>query len=116
MVARSRRAAPGQASPAVRTLLVDFVSVDDAAACVSAIIAGGLVPAALEMVAGGMIGAIEDYVHAGYPVDAAAVLLVEVDGLPAFVDDAASLVRDIAQAHGARTVRVAADDAERQLL
>ena len=102
--------------PAVRTLLVDFESVDDAAACVSAIIAGGLVPAALEMVAGGMIAAIEDFVHAGYPVDAAAVLLVEVDGLPAFVEDAAALVRAIAGANGARTVRVAADEMERQLL
>jgi glycolate oxidase len=102
--------------PAVRTLLVDFLSVDDAAACVSAIIAGGLVPAALEMVAGGMIAAIEDFVHAGYPIDAAAVLLVEVDGLPAFVDDAASLVTEISLANGARTVRVAANETERQLL
>ncbi|HEX4821738.1 MAG TPA: FAD-linked oxidase C-terminal domain-containing protein [Acidimicrobiales bacterium] len=102
--------------PAVRTLLVDFLSIDDAAACVSAIIAGGLVPAALEMVTGPMIGAIEDFVHAGYPVDAAAVLLVEVDGLPSFVDDAVARVRDIAQTNGARTVRVAADENERQLL
>jgi glycolate oxidase len=102
--------------PAVRTLLVDFLSVDDAAECVSAIIAGGLVPAALEMVTGGMIAAIEDFVHAGYPVDAAAVLLVEVDGAPAFVDSAAVLVSDIARANHARTVRVAANEAERQLL
>jgi glycolate oxidase len=102
--------------PAVRTLLVDFSSVDDAAACVSAIIAGGLVPAALEMVTGGMIAAIEDFVHAGYPVDAAAVLLVEVDGLPAFVDDAARRIDEIAVAHAARQVRVAVDDAERDLL
>ena len=102
--------------PAVRTLLVDFLSIDDAAACVSAIIAGGLVPAALEMVTGPMIGAIEDFVHAGYPVDAAAVLLVEVDGLPSFVHDAVARVRDIAQTNGARTVRVAADENERQLL
>ena len=102
--------------PAVRTLLVDFLSIDDAASCVSAIIAGGLVPAALEMVTGPMIGAIEDYVHAGYPVDAAAVLLVEVDGLSTFVDDAVVRVRAIAEANGARTVRVAADESERQLL
>ena len=102
--------------PAVRTLLVDFLSIDDAAACVSAIIAGGLVPAALEMVTGPMIGAIEDFVHAGYPVDAAAVLLVEVDGLDAFVDDAVTQVREIADVNGARTVRVAADEDERQLL
>ena len=102
--------------PAVRTLLVDFLSIDDAAACVSAIIAGGLVPAALEMVTGPMIGAIEDFVHAGYPVDAAAVLLVEVDGLDAFVDDAVTQVQTIAEANRARAVRIAADEAERQLL
>jgi len=102
--------------PAVRTLLVDFLAMEDAAACVSAIIAAGLVPAALEMVAGEMIGAIEAFVHAGYPTDAAAVLLVEVDGLPRFVDDAATRVRDIALAHHAREVRVAADEDERQLL
>src|SRR3954470_20054644 len=68
------------------------------------------------MVTGGLIGAIEDFVHAGYPVDAAAVLLVEVDGLPAFVDDAAAMVTEISTTHGARTVRIAADEAERQLL
>jgi glycolate oxidase len=92
------------------------MSVDEAAECVSAIIAGGLVPAALEMVAGAMISAIEDFVHAGYPVDAAAVLLVEVDGLPGFVEDATELVAEIARANGARTVRVAANEADRQLL
>ncbi|HEX2382801.1 MAG TPA: FAD-linked oxidase C-terminal domain-containing protein [Acidimicrobiales bacterium] len=102
--------------PALRTLLVDFASMDDAAECVSAIIAAGLVPAALEMMAGDMIDAVEAFVHAGYPTDAAAVLLVEVDGLPAFVDDAVERIRSISRAHGARTVRVAADEAERQLL
>jgi len=102
--------------PALRTLLVDFASMDDAAACVSAIIAAGLVPAALEMMAGDMIEAVEAFVHAGYPTDAMAVLLVEVDGLPAFVDDAVERVRSISRSHGARTVRVAADEAERQLL
>jgi len=102
--------------PALRTLLVDFASMDDAAACVSAIIAAGLVPAALEMMAGDMIEAVEAFVHAGYPTDAMAVLLVEVDGLPAFVDDAVERIRSISKTHGARTVRVAADEAERQLL
>jgi glycolate oxidase len=102
--------------PAVRTLLVDFASIDEAAACVSAIIAGGIVPAALEMVTGGMIKAIEDFVHAGYPTDAAAVLLVEVDGLPAFVEDATAEIGGIAMANGARTVRVAENETERQLL
>src|SRR5581483_3548179 len=100
--------------PAVRTLLVDFLSMDDAAECVSAIIAAGLVPAALEMMAGAMMDAVEAFVHAGYPTDAEAVLLVEIDGLPAFVDDAVDQVRRIASDHGARSVRVAADEAERQ--
>jgi glycolate oxidase len=102
--------------PALRTLLVDFTTMDDAAECVSAIIAAGLVPAALEMMAGDLIEAVEAFVHAGYPTDAAAVLLVEIDGLPAFVDDAVERVRSISYEHSARTVRVASDEAERQLL
>jgi glycolate oxidase len=101
--------------PVVRTMLLDFDAVDDAAACVSAVIAAGLVPCALEMLTGGMIGAVEDFVHAGFPVDAAAVLLAEVDGLPAAVDDAVSLIRHVGRVHRARKVRVASDEAQRQL-
>ena len=101
--------------PEVRTLLLDFTSVDSAAASVSAIIGAGLVPCALEMLTGGMIAAVEDYVHAGFPVDAAAVLLVEVDGLASAVADAVALVDRIGREHGARAVRVAADEAERAL-
>jgi FAD/FMN-containing dehydrogenase len=67
--------------PAVRTLLLDFMSIDDAAAAVSGIIAAGIVPAALEMMDAEITRAVEDYVGAGFPRDAAAVLLVEVDGL-----------------------------------
>jgi glycolate oxidase len=63
-----------------------------------------------------MIAAIVEFVHAGYPVDAAAVLLVEVDGLPWFVNGAAATIDEIAHANGARTVRIAADETERQLL
>ena len=102
--------------PAVRTLLLDFMSVDDAATTVSAIIAAGYVPAALEMMDAEITRAVEDFVHAGFPRDAAAVLLVEVDGLPAGTDAAAQAVDEIGRAHGARTVRVAADEAERALL
>jgi len=102
--------------PAVRTLLLDFTSVESAAAAVSGIIAAGLVPAALEMMDAEITRAVEDFVHAGFPRDAAAVLLVEVDGLPAGVDAAASIVEEVGRAHGARTVRVAADEAERALL
>jgi glycolate oxidase len=102
--------------PAVATLLLDFATVDDAAEAVSGIIAGGLLPAALEMMDRRITQAAEEFVHAGYPTDAAAVLLVELDGLPAGVAAGVEQVRSVGLAHGARTVRVAADDAERALL
>src|SRR5438132_13862163 len=72
--------------PVVRTLLLDFTSIEDAAATVSGIIAVGIVPAALEMMDAEITRAVEDYVGAGYPRDAAAVLLVEVDGLAGGVE------------------------------
>jgi glycolate oxidase len=83
---------------------------------VSGIIAAGVVPAALEMMDARITAAVEDFVGAGYPRDAAAVLLVEVDGMPAGVSADVETVRDVATAHGARTVRVAADETERALL
>lgn len=102
--------------PAVRTMLLDFAAVDDGAATVSAIIAAGIVPAAIEMMDALITRAVEEFVHAGFPTDAAAVLIVEIDGLPAGVDAAVARVTEIGLAHGARTVRVAADDAERALI
>jgi len=102
--------------PAVRTLLLDFTAVEDAAAAVSGIIAAGVVPAALEMMDAEITRAVEDFVHAGFPRDAAAILLVEVDGLSAGVASAAEVVDRVGREHGARNVRVAADDAERALL
>ena len=102
--------------PTVATLLLDFTAVDDAAAAVSGIIAAGILPAALEMMDQRITRAAEEFVHAGYPTDAAAVLLAEVDGLPDGVADAVERIGDIGRHHGARTVRVAADDAERALL
>ena len=102
--------------PTVRTLLLDFVTVEDAAATVSGIIAAGIVPAALEMMDAEITRAVEDFVGAGYPRDAGAVLLVEVDGLEAGVAAQVEAVRAVGRTHGARTVRVAADEAERALL
>ncbi len=102
--------------PVVRTLLCDFGALDDAAATVSGIIAAGIVPAALEMMDAEITRAVEDFVGAGYPRDAAAVLLVEVDGLPDGVAAQVAAIDAAARAHGARSVRVAADDAERALL
>jgi glycolate oxidase len=102
--------------PAVRTLLLGFASPDAAAETVSAVIAGGIVPAALEMMDAEITRAVEAFVHAGFPIDAAAVLLVEVDGLPAGVAAAVDAVTSIATACGATSIRVAADETERALL
>lgn len=102
--------------PCVRTLLLDFTSIDAAAATVSAIIAAGIVPSALEMMDARITQAVEDFVGAGYPRDAEAVLLVELDGLPAGVAAAVEVIDRVGGERGARTVRVAADDAERALL
>ena len=102
---------------AIRTLLADFSSIDAAARAVSAIIASGILPAALEMMDAATIRAVEASIYAaGYPTDAAAVLLVELDGPAAGLDvDVATVVRLCREA-GGRTVRVAADEAERAKL
>jgi glycolate oxidase len=105
-----------QDPPEVRTLLLDFDRVEDGAATVSAIIASGLVPAALEMMDAPVTRAVEAYVHAGFPTDAAAILIVELDGLPSAVASGVDRVGEIGRAHGARTVRLAADEAERALI
>jgi glycolate oxidase subunit GlcD len=102
---------------AVRTLLADFVTIDGAARTVSAIIARGIVPAALEMMDAGIIHAVEASIYAaGYPVDAAAVLLIELDGFETGLEDDVAAVVDICKMAGARTVQVARDDAHRAKL
>jgi glycolate oxidase len=103
-------------APAVRTMLLDFARVEDCAATVSSIVARGVVPAALEMMDQGIVRAVEAFAHAGYPTDAAAVLLVEVDGLEAGVVAQAREVETAAREHDVGSVRIAADDAERALL
>ena len=103
--------------PAVRTLLADFLSVDAAARATSAIIASGIVPAALEMMDAPTVRAVEASIYAaGYPTDAEAVLLAEVDGLPAGLDADVRVIERLCMEAGARTVKVAADDAERARL
>jgi glycolate oxidase len=102
--------------PAVRTMLLDFATVSQASAVVQGIIAAGIIPAALEMMDRNMTLAVEEFVHAGLPLDAAALLLVEVDGTPADVEMATAVVEEVAAAHDVRTVRVAGDEDERALL
>ena len=91
--------------PTIATLLLDFLVDRGAAATVTGIIAGGIVPAALEMMDGQITRAVEDFVGAGYPRDAEAVLLVELDGLADGVAAQSDAVARIGREHGARTVR-----------
>ena len=102
---------------AVRTLLADFHSVGAAAHGVSAIIASGIVPAAMEMMDAATIQAVEASIYAaGYPTDAAAILLIELDGAAAGIDDDAARVASFCRGAGARAVRTATDPAERARL
>ena len=101
----------------VRTLLADFTSIDAAAHATSAIIASGIVPAALEMMDGPTIRAVEASIYAaGYPVDAEAVLLIELDGLTAGLEADVARIESMCEAAGARTVRIARDESERARL
>ncbi|HET7600873.1 MAG TPA: FAD-linked oxidase C-terminal domain-containing protein [Gemmatimonadales bacterium] len=101
----------------VRTMLADFPSVRGASEAVSAVIAAGIVPAALEMMDRACVAAVEASIYAaGYPTDAAAVLLVEVDGRPAQVAAEAALVDALLRRHGAREVRSASTAGDRARL
>ena len=100
----------------VRTLLAAFHGTDQAGAATSAIIAAGVVPAAIEMMDALSIEAAEAAVHCGYPVGAGAVLVVELDGPDAEVAAQFDEVTALCEAAGAFEIRVAADDTERQLI
>jgi glycolate oxidase len=102
--------------PDVRTLLAAFPTVAAAAATVSGVIAAGMVPAALEMMDRRMTEAIENWLHAGLPTAAAAILLAEVVGETAGVEAEAELIKRIAEANGAGEVRIAQTEDERALL
>jgi glycolate oxidase len=101
---------------AVKTLLAIFDAIDDASETVADITARGITPAACEMLDGWMLRTVEDYIHAGYPRDSAAVLLLEVEGLAEAVTAQAASIDEICRAHDAREVRIARDDQERDLL
>ena len=101
---------------AVRTLMAAFPTIETASHAVSAVIGRGIVPAALEMMDGVTIGAVEAHYHAGYPTDAGAVLLVDVDGLRESADELLLEIRRILEANEAIACRLAGDEAERQLL
>src|SRR5947209_7675765 len=101
---------------AYRTLLGVFETVDDATNTISDIIGAGIIPGALEMLDSLILQAVEAAFHFGFPLDAGAVVIMEVDGLEAGLDADAERISEIAKKNGAREVRRANTDAERDLL
>lgn len=99
-----------------KTLLAVFESVDDACNTVSGVIAAGIVPAAMELMDQMIVRAVEAAYHFGFPTDAGAVLIIEVDGLAAGLPDQAEQIARICKEQRAREVRVARDESERAAL
>jgi glycolate oxidase len=102
--------------PTVATLLAAFPTIESASHAVSAVIAGGIVPAALEMMDQVTVGAVEAHYHAGYPTDAGAVLLVEVDGISESTRELMAAIRQLLEANHGYALREAKDPVERDLL
>jgi len=97
-----------------QVVLAAFDAVETAGEAVAAIISAGILPAGLEMMDNLAIRAAEDFVHAGYPVDAAAIVLCELDGTNEEVSTQIARVRELLRSQGASEVRTAKDDSERQ--
>jgi glycolate oxidase len=101
---------------AIRTMLAIYNSVREAGQTVASLTSRGIVPVALEMLDGPMLRMVEAATHAGYPIDAAAVLLIEVEGLVEEVEEQIARIDEVCRVSGAREVRVAHSEEERQLL
>jgi glycolate oxidase len=99
--------------PGARALLIGFASSEDAGDCVAAIIGAGIIPGGMEMMDNPAINAAEDFVHAGYPRDAAALLIVELDGPSAEIEHLIARVEGIARDHRAASCRVSQSESER---
>src|SRR5262245_60238547 len=97
-----------------RALLIGFPSSEQAGQCVADIIGAGIIPGGMEMMDKPAIHAAEDFVHAGYPLEAESLLIVELDGPPVEVDELLTRVDEIAIACGATSCRASQDEAERQ--
>ena len=97
----------------LRALLLGFPTSEQAGACVAAIIGAGIIPGGMEMMDNPAINAAEDFVNAGYPREAGALLIVELDGPEVEVDTLIERVREIAEANGSTTLRVSQSEEER---
>jgi len=96
-----------------QVVLASFDNIETAGRAVAAVIAAGIIPGGLEMMDNPAIRAAEDFVHAGYPVEAAAILLCELDGTNEEVSEGIARVRTLLQEQGATEIRTARDEAER---
>ena len=97
-----------------RALLIGFPSSEQAGQCVSDVIGAGIIPGGMEIMDGPAIQAAEDFVHAGYPVDCGALLIVELDGPETEVDYLIARVRELAEKNDAKTIRISTSEAERE--
>ena len=98
---------------AARALLIGFPSSEEAGQCVADIIGAGIIPGGMEMMDRPAIHAAEDFVHAGYPLDVEALLIVELDGPAVEVDHLIGLVEAIAHENGSTTCRISTSEEER---
>jgi glycolate oxidase len=98
-----------------RAVLIGFPTSEDAGQCVADVISAGIIPGGMEMMDKPAIHAAEDFVHANYPLDVEALLIVELDGPQVEVDELTERVRKIAELNKASTLRVSANDQERLL-
>ncbi len=103
-----------RAPETARALLIGFPTSEAAGQCVSDVIGAGIIPGGLEMMDAPAIKAAEDFVHAGYPVECGALLIVELDGPETEVDYLIDRVREIATANAAETIRISESEEERQ--
>ena len=101
--------------PFARALLLGFSTVEGAGDCVAAVIGAGIIPGGMEMMDKLVTGAAEEFVHANYPLDAEAVLIVELDGVEAEVNHLVTEVEAIAAKHGATSCRSSQSEEERLL-
>jgi glycolate oxidase subunit GlcD len=105
-----------RAPEAVKTMLAIYDTIEDGANTVSAIIAEGIIPATLEMMDNPIMRAVEASVKAGYSLDAAAVLIIELDGMPEGMEENANKIMEICRQNNVREVKLAKDEAERTVL
>jgi glycolate oxidase len=101
--------------PGARALLIGFSTVEGAGDCVADVIGGGIIPGGMEIMDRPAVAAAEAFVHAGYPLDCEALLIVELDGCEAEVDHLTAEVETIAERHGATSCRTSQSEAERLL-